>query len=88
MKTSWNRIKQLERYLLRQSTPEEDRLLEAQLTLDPSLREDLRGQRQTYDIVRRYGRQQLRREIEAVEHQLFHTPQHRGFQRMIRRLFT
>ena len=78
---------QLERYLWRKATPEEVLGLEAKLVLYPEIRDDLQWQQQTYSVVRQYGRQQLRSEIRAAERQLFHSPQHRSFQRIIRRLF-
>ena len=87
MKTFLRRTKQIERYLLRQSTPEERLVFEAQLVLDSALRDDLQGQQRTYALVRQYGRRQLRGEIRAAEHQLFHNHQYRGFQRTIRQLF-
>lgn len=79
---------QLERYLLRQSTPEERLVLEAQLLLHPTLRENLRWQQQTYDIIRQYGRQQLLHEIKAAERVLFRSPEHRGFRQKIQQLFS
>ena len=87
MKTFLRKTKQVERYLFRQSTSEERLVFEAQLVLDSSLRDDLQWQQRTYDLIRQYGRQQLRDEIKAAERQLFRSYQHRSFQRMIRQLF-
>ena len=88
MKTSWKKTKRWDEYLHRQAPPEDALLVEAELLLNPDLPETLRWQQRTYALVRQYGRQQLRREIQAVQDQLFHQPKHRGFQRIIRQLFS
>ncbi len=86
--TSWKKTKQLDDYLFRHTKPEDRLVTEAQLLLDGDLRETLRWQQQTYAIIRQYGREQLRREIQTVQHQLFHQPQHRSFCQSIRQLFS
>ena len=88
MKTSWKKMKRWDEYLRERISPEEALIVEAELLLNPDLQETLRWQQRTYALVRQYGRQQLRREIQAAQHQLFHRPEHRRFQRMIRRLFS
>ena len=88
MKTSWKNSQRLDDYLRRQMSPEEALLLEARLVLEPELQDALRWQRRTHALVRAYGREQLRREIQSAQQQIFQRPEHRSFQQTIRRLFT
>ena len=88
MKTSWKKTKQWEAYLLQRAHPEEILVVEAELILNPTLRETLQWQAITYDVVRQYSRQQLRSEIQAVQRQLFQRPEHRSFRQTIRQLFS
>ena len=88
MMTSWKKTKQLDEYLFHRASPENTLVTEAQLLLDGDLRQTLRWQQQTYALVQQYGRQQLRREIRAAQHQLFHQPEHRSFCQSIRQLFS
>jgi len=78
---------QIEAHLLRLSEPGEALVFEARLLLDPELRDKMNWQQKTYHIVRQYGRQELRAEIEAVHQQLFNRPEHSGFRQKIMRLF-
>ena len=88
MKTSWKKTKRWDEYLHRRARPEEALLTEAELIVDSDLRETLRWQQRTYALVQQYGRQQLRREIQAAQDQLFSRPEHRSFREMILRLFS
>ena len=88
MKTSWKETKQLEDHLFRQISPEEALVLEARLVLNPDLQKRMHWQQKTYSLIRQYGRQQLRHEIQAVQHRLFHRPEHRSFRQTIRQLFS
>lgn len=86
--TSWKKTKQLDEYFFHRTTPEDRLVIEAQLLLDGDLRDTLRWQQRTYVLARQYGREQLRGEIRAAQHQLFHRPEYRSFQRMVQRLFS
>ena len=88
MMTSWKKTKQLDDYLQQQMRPEEALLLEAQLVLEPELRDALGWQRRTHVLVRAYGRQQLRREIQLAQQKVFHQPKYHLFQQAIHRLFS
>ena len=87
MKTSWKKTKQLEDYLHHHLPADEALLTEAALLVNEELRETLRWQQRTYTLVREYGRQQLRQEIQAAQHQLFRRPEHHSFRQTIRQLF-
>jgi hypothetical protein len=85
MRTSLNEIKKIEGYLLGQLHEEESLLLDAQLLLDPDLREKLHWQKRTFDLLKLYGRQKLRAELEAVHHQVMSSNQ--GFRNKILSFF-
>lgn len=73
---------------LQGQAPDEERLLfEAKLLLDPELREDAHWQQKTYGIIRNYGRQQLRQELEQAHQTLFTVPQHQRFRDKVLELF-
>ena len=88
MKTSWKNTQRLDDYLGQRLNPEEALLIEARLVLEPELRDTLRWQQQTHALVRAYGRQQLRREIQSAQQKVFHQPEHHGFRQTILRLFS
>ncbi|MBS1532988.1 MAG: hypothetical protein JSU01_21995 [Bacteroidetes bacterium] len=88
MRTSLIETEQIETHLLRRSEPGDALVFEARLLLEPELRDKMHWQQKTYNIVKQYGRQQLKQEIERVHQQLFSKPEHTGFRRKIMRLFT
>ncbi|MDB5025506.1 MAG: hypothetical protein JWP78_3261 [Mucilaginibacter sp.] len=88
MRTSWIETEQIEAHLLHLSAPGEMLVFEARLLLEPGLHEKLQWQKQTYHIVKRYGRSQLKKEIEAVHQELFTQPAHQSFSQKIRQLFS
>lgn len=87
MRISLIETEQIEAHLLHLSGPGDALVFEARLLLDPELKDKMHWQQKTYHIVRQYGRQQLRQEIEAVHQQLFSRPEHAGFRQKIMRLF-
>ncbi|MDF9799632.1 hypothetical protein OKW21_004895 [Catalinimonas alkaloidigena] len=88
MRTSLNEIKAIEEYLLQEQQPEDLLLFEAHMMLDEALKEKVQRQQRIYQLVRAYGRQQLRAEIEAAHQQLFTQARHRSFRQKVLRLFT
>lgn len=89
MKISLNEIRLIEAHLLGKDTSEERTLFEAKLILQPDLKQHLYWQQKTYHLVQRYGRQQLKKEIEQVHQALFSpaTP-HQSFRQKIMSLFS
>lgn len=87
MKTSWNELRLIEDYLSSDGRPEDKVLFEAQLILQPDLKDNVYWQQKTYDLVQEYGRQQLRSEIKKVHELLFSAPEHQSFRQKIRKLF-
>jgi hypothetical protein len=87
MRTSLIETGQIEAHLLQLSNPGDTLVFEARLLLDAELREKLQWQKETYHIVKMYGRGHLKKEIEAVHQKLFNEEQHKSFSQKIRSFF-
>jgi hypothetical protein len=87
MKTLWNETRQIELHLSGKANTGDALLFEAQLILDPGLRDKVLWQKKSYAIINSYGRAQLKNEIEAVHQKLFTATEHLNFRQKIRRLF-
>jgi len=87
MRTSLNNIAQTEAHLLGRQHPADALLFDARLLLDDGLHADVSAQKQVYNLVQQYGREQLKQEIEAAHEQLFGQPEHLSFKQKIARLF-
>lgn len=87
MKTSWNNVRQIERYLNNQLTPEDLLIFEAQLLIDPLLKLNVSLQKKIHSIIRLYGRKKMKSEIEQVHNRLFQGNEHIVFQQRVHQLF-
>ncbi len=87
MRTSLIEIARIDQWLLKQNAPASHLLMEARLVLDPVLRSNVRDQKTSHDLIRRYGRQKLINEIRSVEHELFTSDEHRSFRDKVRSIF-
>ncbi len=87
MRTSLNEVKALEELLLDEGNPAERLVTQAKVLTNHDLQEQAGWQLRTYELVREYGRQKLRREIQSVEKQLFTSSRYRSFQDRIRSIF-
>ena len=87
MTTSWRETQQIEAHLLGAADTPTALVFEARLLLDDELAQKTLWQSHTYKLVRQYGREQLRKEMEDVHDELFSLPQHKEFARRIRSLF-
>jgi len=88
MRTSLRETEQIEAHILRLSEPGDTLVFEARLLLDAELKDKLLWQQKTYSLVRRYGREQLKGEIEAVHQKLFNNEKHTSFRQKIMRFFS
>jgi hypothetical protein len=88
MRTSLLETEQIESHLKRTTEPGDALVFDARWLLEPALRDKARWQQKTYRIIRQYGREQLRGEIEAVHQQLFNDAAQQGFRQKIMRLFS
>jgi len=88
MRTSLIETEQIEAHLMRRSEPGDQLVFEARLLLAPELHEKMQWQQEAYCMIKLYGRNQLKQEIEAVHQRLFTQKEHLSFSQKIRRLFT
>jgi hypothetical protein len=87
MRTSLNKIAQIEAHLLKKENPADALLFDAKILLDEELQTHVLQQQQVYGMVQRYSRKQLKQEIDAVHQQLFNQPEHLSFRQKIARIF-
>ena len=88
MRTSLIEAEQIEAYLLRRSDPGDALVFDAKMLLDAELKDKVMWQQRAYHIIKLYGRDQLKQEIESVHQKLFNEEQHQSFRQKIMRLFT
>ncbi|CAH0257825.1 MULTISPECIES: hypothetical protein [unclassified Pedobacter] len=88
MKTSLNELRLIEHYLLSDDKDGESFLLEAKMILQPDLKQQVYWQDKTYQMVRNYGRKQLKNEIENIHQTLYNTDAHQSFRQKVMRLFS
>ncbi|HTJ47814.1 MAG TPA: hypothetical protein VL443_00060 [Cyclobacteriaceae bacterium] len=77
MRTSLNKIKETEDFILNAMKPDDALLFRARLILDPVLRMQLALQRKVYALIRLYGRRNLKSEIISVQENIFNTTEFR-----------
>lgn len=87
MRTSLIETEQIEAHLLQLASPGDALVFEAKLLLDDELSDKLHWQSVTYNMVKLYGRNQLKKEIEAVHQSLFSEARHKSFSEKIRQIF-
>lgn len=87
MPTSWNDTLLIEKYLDKSMSNQDALVFEARLILEPDLAEKTRWQDKTHTLIKRYGRQHLKYEIELVHKHLFTQKAHRSFSQKIKALF-
>ena len=88
MRTSLLETERIEAHLLHLSNPGDALVFEARLLLDDELSEKLQWQKATCDMVKTYGRKQLKQEIEAVHQTLFSDARHKSFREKIKAIFS
>ncbi|MEO3408325.1 hypothetical protein AAFN85_30700 [Mucilaginibacter sp. CAU 1740] len=87
MRTSLNEIKAIDDHVLKLAPPDDALLFEAKLIINPALHEQIVLHKQTLSMVKQYGRNNLKTEIEAVHQKLFSQVEHQSFRQKIMRLF-
>jgi hypothetical protein len=70
MRTSLTRLELIESYISGSMPPAERAVFTAKLVLDKDLAAEVHDQTKTYNIIREYGREELRAEIELIHHEL------------------
>ena len=87
MRTSLVEIEKIEQWLQEQGETEDRLVTEARIISSPEWQDKARYQAEAYEIIRYYGREQLRQEIKVIEKSLFQSPQHKPFQNLIKSIF-
>jgi len=87
MRTSLIEIQHLENWLLSRGEPTERLLTEVKVQLDTDLKQKAQWQDKTYQIIKAYGRQQLREEVTAIEQKMLSAPKYRSFRERILSIF-
>jgi hypothetical protein len=87
MRNSLTEIAQAEAFLQETMPPRERLVFEARVLTNPLLRVNLFFQKKAYGLLKLYHRQQLKKEVQAVEQRLFQDPEKKAFQQQIHHLF-
>lgn len=87
MRTSLAEIELIDNWLLSRDDPQAALLVQARLVLDDDFNDKIDHQKAVHELVNLYGRQKLRKEIEAVESRLLASRNHRSFQDRIKSIF-
>ncbi|WP_442588072.1 hypothetical protein ACSBL2_18675 [Pedobacter sp. AW31-3R] len=82
-----NNIKAIDDYLFGRLAPDDALLFQAKVLLNSDLMEDVQYQQETYAMIRKYSRQQIRAEIMAVQDTLTTQPQYQGFMQRMANFF-
>lgn len=87
MRTSLNKIQEIEGFVL-QSADVSDRLVfEACMIINPDLIQEVSLQKEAYALIQQYSRRKLKAELEDIHQALFTQPVHHHFREKIRTLF-
>ena len=87
MRRSLRDIALLEAYLAQNLHPADRQLLQTRLLTEADLYEDLQAQQSVMALIRQYGRQDLRKELERIHQSLRHDPVKKGWWSQILALF-
>jgi hypothetical protein len=78
---------QIEKYLFGRLSTSDRLLFEANLIIDPQLRQHVKSQKKVYTVICQSGRRELKREVEQIHQRLFSDPEKTNFQGQIYKLF-
>lgn len=87
MRTSLIEIAQIEGLVEQYAGCHDDLLRKSWVQRNSDLKEKIVQQLTSYELIKVYGRRQLKKEIEAVEKQMFKARKHRAFQCVIQSIF-
>ena len=87
MKKWWNDIRKLEAFLFKQLPPQQQEELKKNLLLHQEAKELANHQSTTYEAIRWYGRQKLRKHLKTLNKQLLHSSKESSLSREIKTLF-
>lgn len=87
MKKWWNDIKKIEGFLFKQLPPRQHKPLEESLSLHQEAKDVVNDQATTYQAIRWYGRQKLRKNLKTLNRKLLHSTTEGALSREIKTLF-
>lgn len=82
-----NDTQQIEGFLDRTLSPQEQLLMEARLLIDRGLQEKVQWQQRSHELIRAYGRKQLRLDIERAQQRVFTEKAFSSFRQIINTIF-
>lgn len=88
MRTSLNEIRQIEKALQSELTPEDALVFEAKSLINPSLRINIFWQKRIYELLRYYHRKKLKERAEQIHQKVFSDPSKSSFRKNILQLFS
>lgn len=88
MRTSLNEIRQIEKALQSELTPEDALVFEAKSLINPSLRLNIFWQKRIYELLRYYHRKKLKERAEQIHQKVFSDPSKSSFRKNILQLFS
>ncbi|MEM9674624.1 MAG: hypothetical protein ACFB15_28780 [Cyclobacteriaceae bacterium] len=87
MRTSLIETEQIEKFIRQEGDISKRLFIEARMQIDRELAERVTFQQQTYQLIREYGRQQLRAEISRVQKKVFKDSVYQKFQTKVQSYF-
>ncbi len=88
MRKSLNDLRLIENYLFQRLPAAEQQAFKVRLLTESRLSEQVAVQQEVYALIKRYGRRQLKKELEAVHERMFKSPEKTWFRQKIKNLFT
>ncbi|WP_236974679.1 hypothetical protein [Membranihabitans maritimus] len=88
MRTSWRETQNIEDYIFDRLSPEDRILIETNIDGSVELKEKLQLQKQSYELIKEYGREVLRKEINAIDREVFSSYRHNKLRKRILKIFS
>jgi len=85
MRTSLHEIRQIENFLF--GKMKHPLVFQAKMIIDPTLSRKVQLQREIYSLVKMYGRQQLKSELENIHQRLLNDPVKIKFRERVYQIF-
>ena len=87
MRTSLIETQEIDRYLNDEMTTMSRLVFESRMLVDPSLKEKVNYQKKADALIKAYGRQKLKQEIENIDQMLFSDAKFKSFQTKVFSIF-
>ena len=87
MRTSWNEISQIEKFLFHELPPEEQVVFQAKNILDKELKMKVFLQKKIYELLNLFHKKELKKQAEEVHSALMNNPKESAFRAEILAIF-